>query len=123
MRYEVTHTTRYNYEVPVSQCLNEVRVTPRAYALQHVLETGLQVDPAPAFLYHRKDYFGNDVSTFAVFDNHEKLTAAAKSVVEVESPNLGEGLPEVKWGDVRGSLAACPDQECLQASEFVHESP
>ena len=123
MRYEVTHTTRYSYEVPVSQCLNEVRVTPRVFPSQRVPQTSLHVDPAPAFLYHRKDYFGNDVSTFAVFDNHEKLTATAKSLVEVAPVSFEGSHLLLDWEGVRDSLASCADDESLQASEFIYDSP
>jgi transglutaminase-like putative cysteine protease len=121
MLYEVTHTTHYNYEVPVSQCLNEVRLTPRVFPSQDVRETTVQVEPSPAFLYHRKDYFGNDVSTFAVFDTHEKLTASAKSLVEIlPAPGASSALT---WEEVRDRIKALPDEECLLASEFIYDSP
>ena len=58
MLYEVTHTTLYHYEAPVSQCLNEVRLTPRATSTQRVNVSSLQVEPAPAFVYQRmRRYF------------------------------------------------------------------
>ena len=123
MLYEVTHITRFNYEAPVSQCLNEVRLSPRVFAGQRVRETSLAVDPAPAFLYERKDYFGNGVATFGVFDSHERLTATAKSVVSVGPGRLGENSAPQGWKDVRDRIAALEDEECLVASEFLHESP
>ena len=79
MLFRVTHTTRYIYEAPVSQCLNEVRLTPRSMPDQQVLQTDLRVEPAPSFLRHRKDYFGNHVTSFGVFEKHEHFTAAAES--------------------------------------------
>jgi transglutaminase-like putative cysteine protease len=123
MRYEVTHVTRYSYEAPVSQCINEVRLAPRALPGQRVQETTLEVDPAPAFVYQRKDYFGNDVSTFGVFESHEKLTATAKSVVSVGEGRLGESNAPLGWKDVRDQIADSETEECLQASEFTYESP
>src|SRR5262245_58181519 len=101
MLYHVTHITRYQYEAPVSQCLNEVRLTPRSLFNQRVEQISLQVDPSPAFVYERKDYFGNDVSTFGVFDSHEKLTTTAKSVVEVGQGRLGETNSPRGWQDIR----------------------
>src|SRR5207342_1142168 len=105
MQYEVTHTTRFSYESPVSRCLNEVHLTPRQLPLQQVRQTGIQVEPAPVFLRHRKDYFGNDVSTFAVIDVHHSLTATAKSLVEV-SGGKGEIVSKLSWEDARDSIAA-----------------
>jgi len=123
MRYEVTHITRYRYEAPVSQCLNEVRLAPRSLANQRVQQTDLQVDPRPAFVYDRKDYFGNDVSTFGVFESHEKLTTTAKSVVEVGEGRLGETNAPRGWQDVRDQIAGREDADTLNASEFIYESP
>jgi transglutaminase-like putative cysteine protease len=123
MRYEVTHTTRYKYEAPVSQCLNEVRLIPRTLPTQRVSVSSIQVDPAPAFVYNRKDYFGNDVSTFGVFETHESLTATAMSVVDVEPARLGENGSPLSWQEVREKIAAQADEECLAASEFIYTSP
>jgi transglutaminase-like putative cysteine protease len=121
MLYEVTHTTHYRYEAPVSQCLNEVRLTPRAIPTQRVQETSLQVVPVPAFVYGRKDYFGNAVSTFAVFENHDELTATARSLVEV-SPRARELDSPLRWEEARQQIAAHTDEESFRASEFVYES-
>src|SRR5688572_11478040 len=121
--YEVTHTTRYHYEAPVSQCLNEVRLSPRALATQEVSVSSLQVEPVPAFVYQRKDYFGNDVSTFGVFETHESLTATAKSRVEVNPPSPPDARATPGWQEVRLQLAARADEDCLRASEFTFESP
>jgi transglutaminase-like putative cysteine protease len=123
MLYEVTHTTRYRYEAPVSQCLNEVRLTPRDFTTQRLKVSSLQVDPAPAFVYQRNDYFGNDVSTFGVFETHESLTATAISIVDVSPGRLGESNAPAGWQDVRDSIAAQDSEECLMASEFVYGSP
>src|SRR5436190_18786417 len=102
MLYEVTHTTHYSYEAPVTQCLNELRLTPRALPAQSVRNSGITVDPKPAFLHHRKDYFGNDVSVFAVFDRHDKLTATAQSTVEVMP--VAEVTSLMSWESARDAL-------------------
>ena len=122
MQYEVTHTTRFSYEAPVSRCLNEVHLTPRQLPLQQVRQTGIQVEPAPVFLRHRKDYFGNDVSTFAVIDVHYSLTATAKSLVEV-SPAVGEIISSISWEAARDCIADIEDETTLEASEFLYSSP
>jgi transglutaminase-like putative cysteine protease len=121
MLYEVTHTTNFSYEAPVSQCLNELRLTPRALPGQLVSKSSITVEPNPAFLHHRKDYFGNDVSVFAVFDRHDKLIATAKSTVEVKA--AAEVTSLMSWESARDALHAQADDACLDASEFVYNSP
>lgn len=124
MLYEVTHITRYHYEAPVSQSLNEVHLTPRVLPTQRVLQTALQVDPAPVFVRHRKDYFGNDASTFAVFDVRASMTATAKSVVEVIAPiGPSEASSTLSWEEARDSIELYADESCLAASEFLYHSP
>lgn len=121
MLYEVIHSTTYQYEAPVSQCLNEVHLTPRSLPTQAVRGAILKVEPAPAFVYERKDYFGNDVSNFGVFEVHEKLTATARSVVDVNPSGLV--VKPQTWEDIRTQIGAQTDEACLAASEFVYESP
>ncbi len=122
MLYRITHSTQYTYPSPVTQCFNEARLTPRALPGQRVREHGLQVNPAPAFLQNRKDYFGNDVSTFAVFEKHDRFTAVAASVVEVD-PRDGEMLFSPTWELVRDLLAQPLDADSVAASEFRFDSP
>jgi transglutaminase-like putative cysteine protease len=106
----------------VSQCLNEVRLTPRVLPTQRVHSAEIQVDPRPAFFHSRQDYFGNDVSVFSVLEKHDQLTATAHSVVDV----MGAAPEEVvssSWESVRDVLAAEATPEAMAASEFVFHSP
>ena len=73
MVYTATHTTRYIYPQPVSQCLNEARLTPRRLPWQQVHRWHLTVDPEPAAILTRTDYFGNQVSSFSIFEPYYDL--------------------------------------------------
>jgi len=68
----------------VAQSLSHVHLTPRSFPGQRVLETRLDVQPEPAVFEQRQDYFGNHVTTFAVVQSHDHLSATASSIVEVE---------------------------------------
>jgi len=122
MLYRITHSTHYTYPSPVTQCITEARLTPRAFPGQQVREHSLQINPFPAFLRERKDYFGNDVSTFAVFEKHDRFAAIASSVVEVLPPG-GEILSSPAWEVVRDLLAIPLDVNSIAASEFIFDSP
>jgi len=122
MLYQITHSTRYAYPSPVTQCYSEARLTPRALPSQRVLEHRLHVDPSPAFLSSHKDYFGNDVSTFAVFDRHERFEATASSLVEV-GPQRSEILFSPAWEAARQTLAQPTQPDSVAASEFTFDSP
>ena len=122
MLYRITHSTRYAYPSPVVQCFNEAHLTPRAFPGQRVREHALHVDPHPAFLQRRQDYFGNEVATFAVFEKHDRLAAVASSVVEVGAQD-GEIVSSPAWEKVRALLAQPFDAESIAASEFIFDSP
>jgi transglutaminase-like putative cysteine protease len=122
MLYTVTHTTRYQYAAPVSHCLSEVRLTPRALASQSVRSSEIRVEPAPAFFHNRQDYFGNAVSVFSVLEKHAQLTATAHSVVEVSAPPLTDA-PVMPWESAGSAVAAPADPDSMTASEFVFQSP
>src|SRR5262252_1618957 len=113
MMFQVTHTTRYVYQTSVAHCLNEVRLTPRQLPTQEIRETTLQVDPQPAFMHQRKDYFGNDVTSFEVFEKHGHLEATAESTVEVRPFVLPEQAASLSWEEARSAIAAQADEATL----------
>jgi transglutaminase-like putative cysteine protease len=122
MLFQVTHATRYAYETPVSYCINEARLTPRALPNQQVRQSAICVEPAPAFWRQMTDYFGNDVTSFGVFEKHDHFAAIAQSVVDVK-PEVRMADSSLSWEEARCLLAAQSDLANLEASEFVYASP
>jgi len=119
--FHVTHTTRYVYQTQVTHCLNEVRLTPRTLPGQELLETTIRVEPQPAFMHRRKDYYGNEVISFEVFEKHEQLEATAESTVQVLAASADAS--SISWEEARDVVAAQPDSEAMLASEFIYDSP
>src|SRR5438477_12379040 len=118
MMFNVTHTTRYIYATAVSQGLNEVRLTPREFAGQRVRESAILINPQPAFMHHRKDYYGNHVTSFEVLDKHDRVEATAESIVEV-LPDVTESIPLIPWEAARNLIGAATVPACCAASEFL----
>lgn len=122
MVYQATHITRYRYQSPVSQSLSETRLTPRTFPRQTLHESRIHIQPEPAVLEHRRDYFGNDVTTFAVFKTHDHFSATAISVVEVD-PKPWEMIPAISWEATRDQIAGQSDAALLDPYEFIFDSP
>jgi transglutaminase-like putative cysteine protease len=122
MIYFAKHVTRHIYEEPVAQSVNELRLTPREFGRQHVKECKIQVQPEPALWRSRKDWFGNEVTTFSIFEPHDRFTVTATSIVEVEPARVGV-LPTLRWEEARELLIEGPDTPTLEASEFIYDSP
>ena len=99
MRYRITHRTQYDYESPVHESFNEVRLRPVSDANQTCLDFELKVDP-PASVISFMDYYGNEVHNFSVPYLHDRLEIVATSdVVTFAGPNHpssgpGEGEPD-----------------------------
>jgi len=100
MRYKATHTTRYLYDVTVSQCQSEVRLTPRMLPWQALIESRIQVTPEPASTERHKDYFGNEVTTFTILESHDRFTTVATSLVDVQPRPAAVGSSP-SWEAVR----------------------
>jgi transglutaminase-like putative cysteine protease len=122
MLYKATHTTRYLYSAQVSQCQSEVRLTPRALPWQTVFDSTIRTDPEPASVDERRDYFGNAVSTFSIFESHNRFSTVATSLVRVE-PNPVVPDAAMTWEGARARLAGHGDAADLEALEFVFDSP
>src|SRR5262249_51200713 len=122
MLFHVMHATRYGYESPVSHSLNEVRLTPRALAAQHVRRNEIRVQPEPVFMYSRKDYYGNDVNSFELLEKHDQLQITSESIVHVDSRTTPP-MPDISWKEAQAALGEQADEACIEASEFIYSSP
>lgn len=123
MIYSVLHTTRHLYQSPVTQSLNELRLTPRSLPWQQVRESNILVDPEPANWQGRKDYFGNEVTTVAVYEPHRRFVVEARSLVDVQMEAQAPPPAGIGWEEARDLVAAQPDDETIAALEFVFDSP
>ncbi len=122
MLYRAKHTTLYRYQAPVSQCLSEVRLTPRTLPWQVVLERSITTTPEPASIDERKDYYGNVVSLLSILERHDEFTTIATSIVQVEPrPSLTDSTRP--WEDVRDEVVAQLTPEAIDSIEFVFDSP
>lgn len=122
MLVRATHSTRYSYEGPVSHCLSEARLTPRILPTQKLQDWSISVSPTPSNIVSRKDYFGNDVSSFSVLETHHTFSVTATSLIEVLPVAYPLQVP-VTCGDAQQVLARAEEPEALAANEFCWESP
>jgi transglutaminase-like putative cysteine protease len=102
--------------------LSEIRLTPRILPYQRLLDWQLEVEPKTSSILSRKDYFGNDVSSFAVLEPHTKFSVTATSRVEVQSVSWDESS-SLPWEDARELVSDALTEEDFAANEFLWESP
>jgi transglutaminase-like putative cysteine protease len=124
MKYRVIHTTRYRYSQPVTLCHNEAHLRPRSFSRQQCTDSRLVVEPAPALVHERTDFFGNAVSYFAVQQPHDLLTVTATSSVELRSVALPSNFEaSLPWDTMTLRLASDLSPVGVQARHLALDSP
>lgn len=81
MRFEIFHSTRYDYAQSVSFDVQWLRVQPRSGGEQRLEEFSLSVEPRPASLVQCLDAEGNAAAVCSFRQRHERLEFTARSVV------------------------------------------
>jgi len=122
MNYRVVHRSTYKYKYPVSVGNHVACLKPRSTANQRLVRTELHIEPAPATLTERTDFFGNTQTFFTVQEPHKELIVEARSEVTVDPhpPNIH---PCLAWEDVAEALPLDPNPAGLDAYQFEFESP
>lgn len=125
MIYRVTHRTLYEYSEPVTISHHAARVEPRTTPTQHLERWDLQIDPEPAVLRSRDDYFGNRLCFFSVQELHQRLEIVAHSVVRLDPGPLPDPKSSPPWERVVEGLREPEpsDRDALNALQFSFESP
>ena len=122
MKYRITHKTIYTYSNNVSLCHNEAYLMPRNSVWQTCLLSQLWINPMPALMQERTDFFQNRNHYFTIQTPHKQLTVTAISDVEIHHPD-NTSLQTLAWENVRENLATDTSLEGLEARGFILESP
>ncbi|MBI3783485.1 MAG: transglutaminase family protein [Deltaproteobacteria bacterium] len=123
MLFQITHTTHYRYSQPVTLCHNEVHLRPRDQPGQSCQSNLVTIEPAPAQLHWRTDYFGNPVASFALQQAHQSLTVTATSRVERLAAQIPLLSASIAWEQVATRVRANGSDDTWMARELVLDSP
>lgn len=121
MKYHLTHKTWYAYSEPAPVCHNLVHLAPRTTPRQRAADYRLRIDPAPAFLSRREDYFGNLVEYFSIEGPHRRLEVVAESTVDVAPLNARRLEQAPAWEDAAAQARRPGDP--LQPLETLEPLP
>jgi transglutaminase-like putative cysteine protease len=122
----VCHRTRYTYAEPVQRSLHRGLLTPRETAFQHVVGSGVKMDPPPKGSTTHTDYFGNQFTLFTIDTPHDELLVEAESELNIGRPPLGDLRITIDGGDlqaVRKRIRQPESPEGRAAYEFLFDSP
>jgi transglutaminase-like putative cysteine protease len=122
-RYRLLHVTEFQYDGPVSESYNEVRLRPINDASQSCISFRLSSQPAAQHASHR-DSFGNWVHHFNVLGEHRRLRIEAESVVMVHDPGEfpDDGVTLAGFDTVREEVAD-EHYDLLEPTAYVPHPP
>jgi transglutaminase-like putative cysteine protease len=126
MIYKIVHRTTYRYKFPVSLGNHVACLTPRSLPHQQAVCNRLAIQPSPATLTERLDYFGNTLCFFTVQEPHRELVVETSSEVVMNGFRpLDAGGPEANlaWEDVANLLSRERSPAAMEACQFSFESP
>lgn len=123
MRYRISHSTSYQYAVPIGLCHNLVCLLPRTTPNQQVISSYLQITPRPATLQERIDFFGNRLHHFAIQRTHQSLTVTAHSEVDIRPVPFPGLLQTTRWAEARDNLLKDHSPTGLEARAYILPSP
>ncbi|WP_340394176.1 transglutaminase family protein [Paenibacillus sp. FSL E2-0190] len=92
MKIQINHTTTYSYPEPVTDSVNEIRLTPRTNYRQSCYHHEVEVSPAANLLTY-EDFFGNRVHAYSVNKPHTEMVIHTKATVVTLDKAQGTDLP------------------------------
>jgi transglutaminase-like putative cysteine protease len=121
MLISVRHLTRYSYDAPVSYAIQSVRLTPAAFAGQHVTDWRVSVSACERPLQFT-DAFGNTVHVAAINTPHQALVIRAGGTVETEDrcgivAGLADAIPQRVY--LRVTAQTRPDTAICELARSV----
>lgn len=95
--FKIIHITKYQYNRPIKESINEIRLFPHNFMNQDVLQHELLISNNPAVdISH--DCYGNRVGNFNNLDSHSEMTIESRMLVRV---NHSLKIPEIDYTTVK----------------------
>lgn len=103
--FNIHHITKYEYDRPVKESVNEIRIYPYACQQQEALYHQVNISNNPEVLMVQ-DYWGNRTGMFNLMPSHQELVIESKLIVRT----LGQSTPLLNTTADLGQLSA--DKNC-----------
>lgn len=78
--FKIQHITKYSYNRPVKESVNQIRIYPIASDQQEILQHEVNITTDPE-LFLFLDYWGNRCADFSLVDAHHELTIDSRIIV------------------------------------------
>lgn len=80
--FKIIHLTKYQYNWPIKESINEIRLFPHNFENQEVMQHQLLITGNP-IVEVSKDFYGNSVGNFNILEPHKEMIIESRMVVRV----------------------------------------
>ena len=122
MIYDIRHVTTYRYDAAASSAACVLRLLPRDEPGQRVLDSGLDIAPAPAEARESRDAFGNRVTNVRIDAPHRELRVSALSRVALERASPPAAALTPAWEIVRAAARSARALDAASPALFLYPS-
>ena len=98
--FKIHHITKYEYDRPVKESTNEIKIFPYQCNEQEILQHQLEITDHPD-IFQYTDYWGNRIGLFNVLPPHKTLVIESQLIIRTTLPeaisiNFNSGLNELQ---------------------------
>jgi transglutaminase-like putative cysteine protease len=101
--FNIVHITKYQYNWPINESINEIRLFPHNFENQEVLEFQLSITKNPQITI-TTDYHGNRVGNFNIMEPHSEMIVESKMLVRTTHSQKIPEIDHVKVIDLATKL-------------------
>ncbi len=100
--FKIQHITKYSYNRPVKESVNQIRIYPVASNLQEILQHEVTISNAPEPFFFI-DYWGNRCADFSLLEAHHELSIDSRLVVRTTGNETIEPVSS-NWKDLEKAV-------------------
>ena len=122
--FKIHHVTKYTYNRPVIESVNQVRIYPVASPQQEILNHEITISDAPE-LFFFLDYWGNRCADFSIPEPHKELQIDSRLIVRTTGvdklPDNNSTLADVKKSiETNFQLLELSKPEEIKSTNAIH---
>ncbi len=100
--FKIQHVTKYSYNRPVKESVNQIRIYPIASDVQEILQHEVNITADPE-LFFFIDYWGNRCADFSLLQSHKELTIDSRIIVRTTGPETITPT-DSNWADLTNNV-------------------
>jgi transglutaminase-like putative cysteine protease len=101
--FNIHHITHYEYDRPVKESVNQIRIFPVENDTQQLTAFELSITGKPKVDVFT-DYFGNKVGDFTVLAPHTSLSIDSRLTISIADADLNQQFPNISFDQLKAQL-------------------